>query len=417
MTETLPAILITPSKEMFPVLVSQETGLLQQARKLFDAEFYDHALLDIWNASVHNLRRRVEAYGVDLFLSVVKDEPGRKRYDLSGDTLNERWQDVDDLTLISGATSLGLLNRKAGKALEMINWMRNHASPAHGTDSKVEKEDVLGLVLLLQKNLFEAPLPDPGHSVSSLFDPVKTAKLSKEQEDLLRDQVRGLRQQDLRICFGFMLDMLCMGNEPALQNTKSLFPLVWERATEDLRKTTGVKYHQLSINPDADESSDKGGRVRLLDFLIQVNGIQYIPDAARAAIYRHAAKQLAKAKDSSYGWASEVTAATTLEQLGPSVPSICFEEVYQEILAVWCGNYWGRSGAHAHLQASIDRLNTDQIRTVVSMFRNNARVRDELHQTKPKARGLELLSTLRKRVTIASHVGEVDEAIKRLEEM
>lgn len=417
MTETLPAILITPSEELFPVLVSQETGLLQQARKLFDAEFYDHALLDIWNAAVHNLRRRVEAYGVDLFLSVVTDEPGRKRYDRSGDTLNERWQGVDDLTLISGATSLGLLNRKAGKVLEMINWMRNHASPAHGTDSKVEQEDVMALVLLLQKNLFEVPLPDPGHSVSSLFDPVKTATLSREQEDLLRDQVRGLRQQDLRICFGFMLGMLCLGNEPALQNTKSLFPLVWEPATEDLRKTAGIKYHQLSINPDTDESSDEGGRVRLLDFLIQVNGIPYIPDAARAVIYRHAAKQLGKAKDSSYGWASEVTAATTLEQLGPSVPSICFEEVYQEILAAWCGNYWGRSGAHAHLQAFIDRLNTDQIRTLVSMFRRNARVRDELHQTKPKARGLKLLNTFRERVTIASHVGEVNDAIKHLEEM
>jgi hypothetical protein len=417
MTETLPAILITPSKELFPVLVSQETDLLQQARKLFDAEFYDHALLDIWNASVHNLRRRVEAYGVDLFLSVVKDEPGRKRYDLSGDTLNERWQDVDDLTLISGATSLGLLNRKAGKALEMINWMRNHASPAHGTDSKVEKEDVMGLVLLLQKNLFESPLPDPGHSVSSLFEPVKTATLSKEQEDLLRDQVRGLRQQDLRICFGFMLDMLCLGNEPALQNTKSLFPLVWERATEDLKKTAGIKYHQLSISPDTDESLDKGSRVRLLDFLIQVNGIQYIPDAARAVLFRHAAKQLAKAKDTSYGWSSEVTAAATLKQLGPSVPSICFEEVYQEILAVWCGNYWGRSGAHALLQTFIDRLNTDQIRSLVSMFRRNRRVRDELHQTKPKARGIELLNALRERVTIASHVSEVDSATTSLEEM
>lgn len=417
MMETLPAILTTPLEKAFPVLVKEESGLLQQARKLFDAEFYDHSLLDIWNASIHNLRRRVEAYGVDLFLSVVKDEPGRKRYDSSGDTLNERWQDVDDLTLIGGATSLGLLNRKAGKALEMINWMRNHASPAHGTDSKVEREDVLGLALILQKNLFEAPLPDPGHSVSSLFEPVRTTVLSKEQEELLKDQVRGLRQQDLRICFGFMLDMLCQGPEPALTNTKTLFPLVWERATEDLRKTAGIKYHQLTINPDSDESSDKGARVRLLDFLIQVNGIQYIPDAARAVLYRHAAKQLAKAKDTSYGWASEVTAARTLKQLGPSVPSICFEEIYQEILTVWCGNYWGRSGANPYLQPFLDRLNTDQIRTVVAMFKGNARVRDELFQNKPKARAIELLRLLRGRVTIASHVAEVDDAIKELEEM
>jgi hypothetical protein len=55
---------------------------------------------------------------------------------------------------------------------------------------------------------------------------------------------------------------------------------------------------------------------------------QYIPDAARATIYRKAAKSLAKAKDSSYGWAAEVTAAKSLAQLGPYVPSVAIEEVY-----------------------------------------------------------------------------------------
>lgn len=199
MTEQLPAILDVSSGQDFPLLVMQETELLHTARKLFDSGFYDHSLLDVWNAAIHNLRRRVEAYGVDLFIAVVKDEPGRKHYDSSGDTLNERWEDVDDLTLISGATSLGLLNKKAGKALEMINWMRNHASPAHGTDSTVELEDVIALVLLLQKNLFEQPIPDLGHSVSSLFDPVKSTKLLEEQLLVMKDTIRGLRQQDLRI--------------------------------------------------------------------------------------------------------------------------------------------------------------------------------------------------------------------------
>lgn len=345
MTEQLPAILDVSSGQDFPLLVMQETELLHTARKLFDSGFYDHSLLDVWNAAIYNLRRRVEAYGVDLFISVVKDEPGRKHYDSSGDTLNERWEDVDDLTLISGATSLGLLNKKAGKALEMINWMRNHASPAHGTDSTVELEDVIALVLLLQKNLFEQPIPDLGHSVSSLFDPVKSTKLLEEQLLVMKDTIRGLRQQDLRICFGFMLDMLCLGVEPALENTRALFPLVWEEAIDDLHKTAGIKYHQLAINPDSDESGYKGARVRLLEFLIRVDGIQCIPDATRAVIYRHAAKQLAEAKDNSYGWAAEVTAAKTLNQLGPNTPSICFEEVYQEIIAVWCGNHWGRSGA------------------------------------------------------------------------
>ncbi len=62
----------------FPCDVA-EHRFLAQARRLLDGGFNDHALLDLWNACVHNLRRRIEAYGVDLFLSVVKDEPGRRK--------------------------------------------------------------------------------------------------------------------------------------------------------------------------------------------------------------------------------------------------------------------------------------------------------------------------------------------------
>jgi hypothetical protein len=47
--------------------------LLAQARRFFDGGFYDHALLDIWNAAVSNLRRRVEAYGVDISSRLSKN--------------------------------------------------------------------------------------------------------------------------------------------------------------------------------------------------------------------------------------------------------------------------------------------------------------------------------------------------------
>ncbi|EJV3582105.1 hypothetical protein N6F54_005331, partial [Escherichia coli] len=180
MSKNLPVLLSSPSTTNFPATVNTEIEFLSQARKLLDSGFPDHALLDIWNASIHNLRRRIEAYGLDLFLSAIKDDSGRKKYDKDGETINERWSGVDDLVLISGATKLGVLHKKAGKSLEMINWMRNHASPAHASDSKVESEDVFALALMLQKNLFESDMPDPGHSPSGLFEPIKKSELSIE---------------------------------------------------------------------------------------------------------------------------------------------------------------------------------------------------------------------------------------------
>ena len=412
-TLSLPAILDGKAVVSLPVS-SHETALLAQARKLFDGGFYDHALLDIWNAAANNLRRRIEAYGPDLWQSVVKDEAGRKKFEKSGDTLSERWSGVDDLVLIDGATRLGLLNKKAGKALEMINWMRNHASPAHDSDQKVESEDVLALAMMLTKNLFEADMPDPGHSVSSLFDPVKSQILEDGTLDVLTDQIRGLKAADLRIAFGFLLDMLCGGETPAAQNAEKLLPATWEKAPDDLRKTAGLRYHTVYLDPATDTSADKGTATRLLDFLTKVKGIRYIPDAVRARIYRRAAKNLQIAKDTSYGWSDEEKAARTLAQFGPWVPSIAFDEVYQEILTVYCGNYWGRSNAHLDLSPFFTNLNTGQIRQVARMFIDNPRAQDELHQSKPSARAVELLGMFKSKVTISAHKDEIDDAIEHV---
>lgn len=394
-----------------PAFGEIEQGYVQEARGLFEQRFYPYALLAIWNAAIVNLRRRVECYGVELFLSVVKDESGRKKYDQNGDSLSQRWEGVDDHILITGSTRLGLLNPKAGKSLEMINWMRNHVSPAHPNDHAVDQEDVVAHTMIIQKNLFEFPMPVAGHRVSDLFDPIKQKKLIADELDMLADQIRALNTQNLRICFGFMLNLLAKGQHPSIENVVHLFPIAWERANEDLRQTVGIKLHTLRIDPDSDDSSDKGAAQRCFDFLVSVKGVKYIPDAHRAKLYRSAAKVLADAKDKQYGWRDEEAAAHIIAQYGAEVPSIAFEEVYQEIIAAWCGNYWGRSDVYLILENFITDLNRDQLRSIVQMFHNNERVKNELFQKRPKEYAVALLTEIKNTLVNVSHQQEVDAAI------
>jgi hypothetical protein len=408
----LPVLLDRAGLAEFQTITTQERAFLSRAGDLFRDGYYDHALLDTWNAAVCNLRRRAEAYGVELFQSVVKDEPGRKKYDENGETLAERWSGVDDVVLVSGCARLGLLNKKAGKTLEMINWMRNHTTPAHPADETVGRDDVVGLVLLLQRNLFETPLPDAGHSIVGLFAPVKSGILDDNGLDLLKAQIVGLPPSDVRTAFGFMLDATLSGERPAFDNVARLFADVWARAGEDLRRTAGIKYHALQFDHSATNVAAKD---RLLDLLTSAGGIKYIPDAARATIYRRAAKLLAKAKDTSYGFNEEVKAAKSLAQFGPYVPAIAFDEVYQEILAVWCGNYWRRSSAYSHLEPFIDSLDRRELRKVVELFQTSARVRAELFQHRPKAQAIALLTSIKDRFTLEAHKNEVDLAIESLD--
>ena len=136
---------------------------------------------------------------------------GRKQYDRNGDSIVERWNGVDDYILIEGAKQLNLLDAKAAKSIEMINWMRNHASSAHDSDCKVNLEDVAGLVLLIQSSLFGQRLPNPGHSISSIFQPIKSKRLVKDDIDSLKDQISTFGSRDVRTVFGFLLDLVVDG--------------------------------------------------------------------------------------------------------------------------------------------------------------------------------------------------------------
>ena len=410
---TLPQILDNKKqvKTSFPLLVERELDYINEAQGLFSNGVYSYSLLAIWNAAVTNLKRKVETYGVELWQSIVKDESGRKKYDKDGETIAERWGNVDDLVLIAGATRLGLLNPKAGKALEMINWMRNHASPADDSDNRVELEDAVGLILILQKNLFEQPLPDPGFSISALFDPIKNRAHDKEELDTLKDQIKSFKNQDVRTSFGFFTELVTKGEEPSVTNAMELFPPLWEKANEDLRKTLGVKYHTLFIDPNSDDSQDKGAKTRMFELLVKLSAVNYIPDGTRAKVFRRAGEVLRSAKDASYGWGQEESASRNIKQLGTSIPSIAFEEVYQEILSVWRGNFWGRSEGYVHLEIFIASLNTDQIRQVLRMFRENERVKNELYQSRPKAHAINLLNRLEAKLTIEAHKQEAKETI------
>lgn len=404
-------------KDNFPYLSDREVEYINDAKNLFSSGMYSYAMIAIWDAAVYNLKRKVEAYGIELWESVVKSEPGRKKYDKDGDTISDRWGEVDDFVLIQGVSKLGLLDQKAAKSLEMINWMRNHASSAHDSECKVDDMDVIALVLLLQNNLFEKSLPDPRHSVSSIFNPIKNTILGDDEIQVLKDELASYKQQDIRTAFGFFLDIFEKGNEPSLTNAKKLFPIVWERATEDLKKTLGFKFHSYYVDPNCDESDDKAAKTRLLEIIIQHEAVKYIPDGTRSKLFRRAAELLGEAKDTAYGWAKEVRASNNLMQLGTSVPSIAFEAVYQEILSVWCGNFWGRSNAYCVLEPFIDCLNTDQIIFLLSMFKTNKRVKEELYQTRPKQHALSLISSFENQLTIEAHKNTLNDVYKYVEEI
>ena len=78
--EALPVLINSEVQiqEIFPLVDEKEANYIREAQGLFAAEFYSYSLLAVWNAAINNLKRKVEAYGIDLWISVVQGEQGRK---------------------------------------------------------------------------------------------------------------------------------------------------------------------------------------------------------------------------------------------------------------------------------------------------------------------------------------------------
>lgn len=401
--------------EQFKTIDDDEKKRMEIASELID-KFPDHALLEIWNASIHNLRRRVENYGIEMFISSIGGESGRKKYKEDGDTLAERWNEVDDLVLIYGAKQIGVLNNKAEKTLEMINWMRNHTSPAHDTEEKICKSDVISLLVMLKTNLFDIEIPDPGISPNSLIKPIKEMQLTEEQIEIFNEKITRFKNPEIRTTFGFMLDIICNGTEVQYANVKKLFNNVWNKSTDELKRMMGNRYHDLLINNSSFEFNENA-KTRLYEIFILVKGVRFIPDDSKAVIYRKLAKDLAKAKDTSYGWNLEESASKALAQAGTNVPSIVFEEVYQEILSVWCGNYWGRSAAYQILNEFIFEQSASMKLKIAELFINNNRVQEEMFYLRPKSYAIDLLNRIKQELTIQEHISKIDEVINSLKKL
>lgn len=81
--------------------------MLKKASDFIRLEYPEHALLEIWNSSIHN---KIKSFSIDMFLSSISSMAGRKNYKLNGDTLSERWSGIDDEVLINGAVQSGVID-------------------------------------------------------------------------------------------------------------------------------------------------------------------------------------------------------------------------------------------------------------------------------------------------------------------
>ena len=359
------------------------------------------------------MRRRVELYSVDLFISVAVSKNGDQcKYKSDGFTFSERWCGVKDSTLIDISYEIGLITAKTHKILESINWMRNHASGAHENSEEIKYNDVVSFALLIKENLLAAPNPKKINTPSKLMDDIKNIQCTEEKISLISQDAMALPNKLFLSFVDFLVGTVCSGEEPGSKNSTELMKIIWPKVPTSKRSEIGLKYQQLVYENVGKESANKVKQERLFELLISLDACEYIPDTIREMLFNRYAEDLDKAKNTTYGWANETAAALSLRQLGLKVPDASFDKLYSEILAVYCGNRWGRSTAYINLNEYIFTQTKKNMVRIAKLFVTSNRANSEMLFDKPKEYAIQLLTKIKENLAIISQQNEIDEVIR-----
>ncbi len=349
-------ILVTTDRLLEDVaqIDEHEKKYLERTMTVVD-QYPEYAIQDLWNATVHNLRRRVENYSIDLFFSMV--EGVEKHFDRDGETLSARWNGIKDETLIVGAKKMGIIDSKCEMFLKYVLWSRNHCSAAHDADQLVTSGEVKGYAIQLRDNLFCLDFPESIRAFRELFARLKEKPLG-EDEVAIRKQIEKCNAKDASQLLGFVTNTLENGEEPAYSNVLCLFPTIWNKAN-DVKKRDFASRIQDSMTDAAmggDGERDGNASTRLLSALISVHGLDYAPASLSASVFRNKLTVLAEAKNTMYGWRLEEAAAKDIIDLGSRVPAEVCPLFIITYLKVCFGNRWGRSRACETLKPLMDTI-------------------------------------------------------------
>lgn len=381
-------------KDSYKELAPSENKQMEKAAKAFAAGLPDAALDYIWNATLHNLQRKVEAYGIDIFVASFDGKNIGLRP--NEDSLVDRWERVDAFDVLTGCGRIGLISRKGLKALELINWLRNHASAAHSTDEEVDEQDLQIAFVTVTKEVFSKPLPQPAFDFKSVIEPLKTTDLS-DDEARCKKIFGGFNRRDASTCLGMLVSLWLDDDPIGRQNAVAIIPIVWPLASEQARQAVGQKYFEFHFEVQlSSDAAPQDAAERVLEILKLVDGLRYIPDHLRLDMYRALAARLAQAKDSFFGWEREIGVAKEIMELGETaIPEDASAELSSPIIRVWCGNTWGRSTAYYHLQPLKDSLTDSQIQLWLELMAGDREVQEEFTDDGPNKRALQLIGELR----------------------
>ncbi len=237
------------------------------------AGLFDAALNYLWDETIGELRKRIVDYDLNYFFDLAATSP-EKRKELSGP---EDLLKITDDDLIRAAARMEFISPAGQQQLDLVRFMRNHASAAHPNQHELQPYSLLGYMETCIREVIMLPQSPTMVQTSRLLSNVKSQTVTTEQATSFSGLVSGLRREQTETLANGLFGIYVAPDSTALMrdNIRLLLPYIWSSLAEDVKFSFGVRFARFTANLDTTQADFAK------EFLESVAGSSYLPEGVR----------------------------------------------------------------------------------------------------------------------------------------
>ncbi|MFF9408958.1 hypothetical protein ACF1B0_26045 [Streptomyces anandii] len=303
------------------------------------AGLFDAALNYLWDETVSQLRQRVAAYDLSYFYDLAVGPTSDLRKKLS---TAEDLSKVEDQKLIQAANKMGLLSDVSLQQIDLVRYMRNHASAAHPNHVELRALQLLSFLETCIVEVMTMRVDDVVIEIKRLLENIKKDAVESSDVPVIAATFDRMPQgQANNLGDGLFGIYTRIGtDEQTKANVRLLMPELWPHLSDDTRRQFGVRAARFRANQDKEQA-------RLARELLEtVDAISFLPDDIRVPEIDAAIETLLSTHAGWDNFRNEYAPATRLAELvgaPPSVPEEVMHKYVDSLVWVFLTNGSGES--------------------------------------------------------------------------
>ena len=293
---------------------------------------FDSAINYAWNATVLELRRKVQRFGLNVVAQIV-----RKDFD------EDNLLDLKDIELLQLCLQLNLITEEGSFFLDQCREIRNNFSAAHPAAGNLDDSEFIAFVNRCAKYALGNEVSPIGVDIQGFIAALKSGRFSEEQLQSWTERLQQTHQAQRELLISTVHGIYCDpgSNEETRVNALS----VARQFVQEFSSTTRSEL----INRHSDYSA-KGDEARYRSsqmFFEKLKILELLNDKERHSIISYACRNLYQVHQSVDNFYNEPPFAQRLLQISEqgAIPDTAKNEFVDTVITCGIGNRFGSSKA------------------------------------------------------------------------